>query len=689
MKRAFIKIKTSTMWQAALIMLLLLAAPAPATAQEVAEDDRVVGVSDDEDLPGDMLDSPIYNPHTASPFFVMGIQAFNNQDYDNAVTFFKRELEQHPDNAYAMYNLVVAQYQVKDIEINKFITEAFNGEHGTIEQVTAKYEKMLSEQGPLAEEWITLIDKALSIMSPLDSANRLKALEEKLDLLDQASSSDEQKIQCLTEMLKLKPTEEGYEKVIALLEEQDDSTALVSISREALEHFPANETFLRWCIQAETDSHNMARMTEIVDRALAADSGCALAHYAKSRLLIDDGDYRGATSHAIEWVEKAKDGTTELLYYVGSLINDDAAVAHVIEQVDLKCKELQEEIDEEEKIDEEEAAEAEKVAPKATQDDVDDDLDIDELLKDEEDSEQDKVNDWFFIKGFLLLYLNNDYDGAVQCFERSYKQFYNIGSLYHGAIAKYCTGKVDEALFMLTKAHSMNFDEETGGKITSPLYLKTSIESNCGLTRELIQDCNAALIITDDDNERFIFYNDLIYAHFLDGNYDKALEAADRALEINDDDSDINFIKGRVLMLMGRTEEGRALLTTVLNDPDMTQDTEALTLAYLGRKSEAKKLLKELEAKQQATSDGDDVAEQESLYNIACAHAMLGNKKQALHYLKRNFEENGLSGINYGYVRLDPDFKNPHKNKEFNSLVDSYEAKWRSGKLEIDLKPYQ
>lgn len=59
-----------------------------------------------------------------------------------------------------------------------------------------------------------------------------------------------------------------------------------------------------------------------------------------------------------------------------------------------------------------------------------------------------------------------------------------------------------------------------------------------------------------------------------------------------------------------------------------------------------------------------------SLYNIACEHAVLGNKSEAFHYLEKAFSEGFRDFV---HVRSDPDLESLQDEARFVDLVKSYE----------------
>lgn len=68
----------------------------------------------------------------------------------------------------------------------------------------------------------------------------------------------------------------------------------------------------------------------------------------------------------------------------------------------------------------------------------------------------------------------------------------------------------------------------------------------------------------------------------------------------------------------------------------------------------------------------DEFELQAAHYNMACAHAQLGNTNEAIASLRTAFE-NGFD--NYQTVRSDPDFEPVRRDKEFEKLMAEFEPK--------------
>jgi len=119
-----------------------------------------------------------------------------------------------------------------------------------------------------------------------------------------------------------------------------------------------------------------------------------------------------------------------------------------------------------------------------------------------------------------------------------------------------------------------------------------------------------------------------------DGNYEKALEVFQKALKLPGSRQDVV----RTKLLSGPSPVG--------GSTGGYESQNVLTL--------------------------DEFELQAAHYNMACAHAQLGNTNEAIASLRTAFE-NGFD--NYQTVRSDPDFDSVRREKEFEKLMAEFEPK--------------
>lgn len=247
--------------------------------------------------------------------------------------------------------------------------------------------------------------------------------------------------------------------------------------------------------------------------------------------------------------------------------------------------------------------------------------------------------------------------------------------------------------------------------------------------------------------------NDVLYYRLANcydelGDSDLALDAIDKAIEIDSTDVDYLISKSNILYDMGRTKEAIATCTSYIDkNPDYfggyyrrgffkdnTHDVDGaiedystsimldstFTYAYLGRGD-----MYELKGnKEAAMADYRKVVEQDTiygenntaqyallalgekdkaiafldsilvhsenkgnLYDASCLYARMGNKKQALDYLEKSFEKGYR---NFVHIGNDDDMDVLREMPEFKALIEKYrkmaESEKRKQKEELGIK---
>ena len=98
-----------------------------------------------------------------------------------------------------------------------------------------------------------------------------------------------------------------------------------------------------------------------------------------------------------------------------------------------------------------------------------------------------------------------------------------------------------------------------------------------------------------------------------------------------------------------------------LRQDEFMKALRACYLARAGRGDEARALLREI------------VPAPETLYNLACTWALLGDKLQALEFLEQDFEQNlptpGMRARQQHWARGDPDLDSLRGEPRFESLL--------------------
>lgn len=223
--------------------------------------------------------------------------------------------------------------------------------------------------------------------------------------------------------------------------------------------------------------------------------------------------------------------------------------------------------------------------------------------------------------------------------------------------------------------------------------------------------------LPDDENNQY-FTSNLPRFYFEAGQYDKALEALNAQIAENDTSAylygqrmgmltivhrdaealadceyllkkepknlHLNLSHGRLLHYLGRKDEAQQafeatcrlvlekMLTDGLSDPNFRGVAPAaldFAYFYLGKHEEALNALKERL---------NDVHTADDLYNAACLHALMGDKEQAMTYLKRAME---LGYLKIFHIKTDRDLETLHNLPEFQQLIKETHEKIKDGTL--------
>ncbi len=147
------------------------------------------------------------------------------------------------------------------------------------------------------------------------------------------------------------------------------------------------------------------------------------------------------------------------------------------------------------------------------------------------------------------------------------------------------------------------------------------------------------------------------------GNVDGAIEDLSVALALQPDFAPAYLYRGTYYQCKGDTAKARQDFEQCLRLDSVTENGLAYYACYrLGDNAKALEFLNKALA---ADPDG-------TFYNAACLYSLMGNKEQALHYLRKAFE----SGYrDFAHARRDTDFDNVRSSKEFEAIVSEFEQK--------------
>jgi len=174
---------------------------------------------------------------------------------------------------------------------------------------------------------------------------------------------------------------------------------------------------------------------------------------------------------------------------------------------------------------------------------------------------------------------------------------------------------------------------------------------------EAIAECKRAQEL---DPFSLAINDDLATVCIYAGQYDKAIEAARKSVEL-----DQNFYYGHIYLGMAYQMKGRLSEATAEYQRARELDRDPYVLGFLGhvyaaagRREETLKLISQM--KEMATQ------RYVPAYSIAVAYAGLGDKDQSFQWLERGFQDRAVDMI---YLKVDPLFSNLRPDARFEDLV--------------------
>lgn len=247
----------------------------------------------------------------------------------------------------------------------------------------------------------------------------------------------------------------------------------------------------------------------------------------------------------------------------------------------------------------------------------------------------------------------------------------------------YMLGDVDKALALMDKAIRQNAvnDEVSFFLITR----KIALEMDNGMVDKVLHDAQVAEILCAG-SEMYLpaVYSAQGWAYGVKNKWSDAIASYEKWSNLDEDNYSPRYWAAKMMLLSGDINQGRNELTKILDNADFSsnQELKMNVLTALGRKAEAKEILDLLarNTDQQKAMKAESLTEVMSLYNLACAYSLLGEKNKALDYLRLNYETLD-DDPNFEYALLDRDFDSMRKNAKFQKLINDYKLLWKNGNL--------
>ena len=298
----------------------------------------------------------------------------------------------------------------------------------------------------------------------------------------------------------------------------------------------------------------------------------------------------------------------------------------------------------------------------------------------------------------LNAYNNGEYQKAIDLLKEALKndsESYDAKTISLMGESYYMLGDVDKALVLMDEAIKQNAQSGDSGN-NEYITRKIALEMDNGMVDQVLHDAQVAEILCQGNAYDLVnIYSAQGWAYSTMNKWDDAIAAYGKWSDLDNDNNSPRYWAARALILSGDVAQGREELTSILNNMDFTQNQEMKmnVLYYLGRKAEAKEILKVLVSNTEQVGKmsaiekdaAESLPEVMPLYNIACAYSLLGDKNKALDYLKLYYESAEMEPT-FEYAVLDRDFDNIRNNPKFMKLINNYKQQWKNGTLTLKKK---
>ena len=233
-------------------------------------------------------------------------------------------------------------------------------------------------------------------------------------------------------------------------------------------------------------------------------------------------------------------------------------------------------------------------------------------------------------------------------------------------------GREQEAIRTLRKAVALAPNNETAWNVMGYSCYYAGLNDLAEQAYRRIIELNPTIL-----QPRWMHARMLLYS----GKAPEAEQELRRVVEASPDQFKALAYFGAVLYYEGKLDEAQPYLDrSVLLSPDSTDGTPQAMAGFLYASRHQREKIDAglLRYRPEQLIDGD------AAYWIGAIHALLGDRQDALHFLKRTV---ALGDVNYPWFERDKNYDSLRSDPEYKSIMSEVRQRWQSYKNEFDPAP--
>ena len=366
-------------------------------AADVVEVDSVVS---------ETFNSTQFNKWKKSKKFVSGVEAYDKEEYADALKHFNAEVKAHPANGYAYCNISLCQDKIALDTLYESMTKLFASvDHSTddIDDPDAFFESVKVKYVEIMTDALSSLDKGISLLPAGDKQSLSQAYLTRATFLDKFLETDSAEVlNSYKKAIEINPNQETYTKLIDYLVNNNETEEANSMAIEAyhvLGEAQCGDDLLAMAGEAFRLKGDHAKAMEIANKVLSNDPTNTQSRETRSSLYNEQKNYSAYVDDIITLSNAgAVTGITSLLLDVIDASDDNW------------------------------------------------DMVIDKVHQAQDNDDEDAKTNWYLVEGYLNIHHKGDYRTALDCFKKGAEYTYTSSLFTRIAECYYAMGEVDNAL---------------------------------------------------------------------------------------------------------------------------------------------------------------------------------------------------------------------------------------------------